>query len=136
MGGGPAFCGGGGGGGGAGGGGAGGGESGGAGMTEAEVNKLAARVMRAKMMGRAEEAASLEAELQRAKAALAQAPPPPPKPVVSMSAAGGEVEVGVPNEMVGHIIGKEGASLAALRKESGARTTITREPQPQPQPQP
>ena len=80
-------------------------------MTEAEVNKLAARVMRAKMMGRAEEAASLEAELQRAKAALAQAPPPPPKPVVSMSAAGGEVEVGVPNEMVGHIIGKEGASL-------------------------
>ena len=42
-------------------------------MTEAEVNKLAARAMRAKMMGRTEEADSLEAELQRAKAALAQA---------------------------------------------------------------
>ena len=42
-----------------------------------------------------------------------------------MSAAGGEVEVGVPNSMVGMLIGKEGASLAALRKESGARIKIT-----------
>ena len=37
------------------------------------MNKLAARAMRAKMMGKLEEAASLEAELQHAKAALAQA---------------------------------------------------------------
>jgi predicted RNA-binding protein YlqC (UPF0109 family) len=42
-----------------------------------------------------------------------------------MSAAGGEVEVSVPNSMVGMIIGKEGVSLAALRKESGAHIKIT-----------
>ena len=88
------------------------------------MNKLAARAMRAKMMGRMEEAADLEAELHRAKAALVQAPPPPPKPL-SLSAAGGEVEVGVPNAMVGMLVGKEGASIAALRKESGARIKIT-----------
>ena len=51
-----------------------------------------------------------------------------------MSAAGGEVEVGVPNSMVGMLIGKEGASLAALRKESGTRIKTTPYPYPYPLP--
>ena len=43
-------------------------------VTEAEVNKLAARAMRAKMMGKLDEHAALEAELARAKASLAATP--------------------------------------------------------------
>ena len=53
-----------------------------------------------------------------------------------MSAAGGDVEVSVPNSMVGMLIGKEGVSLAALRKESGTRIKTTPYLYPYPYPYP
>ena len=80
--------------------------------------------MRAKMMGKAEEAAQLEAQLSHAKAQLAASPPPPPPPPLVAKGGGGggrggsgDVEVGVPNEFVGVLIGKDGASTGCWRRK-------------------
>ncbi|KAL1525720.1 hypothetical protein AB1Y20_020564 [Prymnesium parvum] len=91
-----------------------------------DVNKLAAKAMKAKLVGNL-------AEHDRLQALIAAAPRPehkPPSAELQAKASGGitTVELAVPATVVGVIIGKAGATIDALQRESGARIRVTQEP--------
>ena len=102
----------------------------GGGEEEVDLNKLAAKAMKAKLMGRTEEHEKLQQMIARAKAA--QPPPParprPPQPPPQQQQEGAPrgktVELMVPASAVGALIGKGGATIDALQSESGARVRI------------
>ena len=96
-----------------------------------DLNKLAAKAMRAKLMGKMAEHDRLQAVISAAKADGSAAPPPPPAPpAATVSTEGGEerkkktVQVSVPVEAVGCLIGKGGATIDAMQAETGARIRI------------
>mmetsp|Transcript_43541 Transcript_43541/g.95272 ORF Transcript_43541/g.95272 Transcript_43541/m.95272 type:complete len:587 (-) Transcript_43541:292-2052(-) len=99
-----------------------------------DVNKLVARAMRAKLMGNLAEYERLQAQAEAARTAAPRLSTP-----VAPSAQQGSharpqhdasktvVEVLVPDELVGVLIGKGGATISTLQRESGAQVKMTSE---------
>ena len=93
-----------------------------------DLNKLAAKAMKAKLIGNVAEHDRLQGIIDAAKADGSAMPPPPPAPPGSLAtdsaARDKTVQVGLPADAVGAIIGKGGATIDALQRESGAKLRL------------